>query len=338
MQQHVCDDPPALRDMRPDLEPQLETAVLRMLRKDSALRWPTLRDALAAVGARPLLDDDPVRDELARLATLGDAPAATSESLTPTEHRRRARQQPAAATPWTATPAPTPDERLYLIVAEPPSKINVGDRFEMTAVICREQGTIVVDKRVQWASSDPAVIKIDKKSGAARALTAGTARITASAHGMSSSAILDVTPTTKVPVANDRHGDRTRLIGGATLGVALASAMLWVLTDERPPVLEPIPAAEPTIPPRRDTQPIVTKEIEPPTVQRPDSPPAPREPEHVRRSATPPAPRTVAHVVSPTVAQKPESVVSTSAPMTVALTAGDRVVPSNRSDRSRTSG
>ena len=57
----LCDDagPPgaragAERARRPDCPPELEAGVLRMLAKDPADRFPTMAEALQAIGARPL--------------------------------------------------------------------------------------------------------------------------------------------------------------------------------------------------------------------------------------------------------------------------------------------
>ena len=271
MQAHTLATVPPLRERRPDLPPELEEAVARMLEKDPARRWPTLRDALAALGARPLLDDDPVRAELARLATLGEAPAATTESLTPTGQRRIEVPTPVQA----AVSAPHPDEnRLFLIVAEPPARIVVGDTFEMSAVICREQGTIVVDRRVAWSSSDPGVVRVDERSGAVKALAPGRVTISASAYGMSDSATVDVVPRQPSPARGAERAERTertegtertrvmarsRLAGGAALGAGLAAVALWALTGETLPRQSPLSQESSTGTPKptREAQRIV---------------------------------------------------------------------------------
>lgn len=48
---HLSDEPPPLREWKPDLPPDLEAAVLRMLAKDPAERYPDLAAALAALEA-----------------------------------------------------------------------------------------------------------------------------------------------------------------------------------------------------------------------------------------------------------------------------------------------
>ena len=262
MQAHAVDDPPPLRERRADLPRELERAVLRMMAKEPAQRFSTLRDALDALGARPLDDADPVRSQLATLATLGDAPAAANETLTPPDRRRdvslsppgRPGKEPLLAS-WN-TPSDDSSERLYLIAAEPPAPIQVGDRFAMSAVICREQGTIVADRRVEWTSSDPRIARIDKTSGVVEAVAPGKAIIIASAHGMTDPVTIDVLPSVR-PIPRGPGvapwSVRSRLID-ASLGVAFGTAVVVSPGDgSRERALAPLPVAQATLPPR-DTQ------------------------------------------------------------------------------------
>jgi eukaryotic-like serine/threonine-protein kinase len=69
MQGHLQRPAPPLRALRPDCPAALEAAVLRMLEKEPALRWPSMAEALRALGAFLPPEGDPVREELARLAT-----------------------------------------------------------------------------------------------------------------------------------------------------------------------------------------------------------------------------------------------------------------------------
>ncbi len=68
MQGHTDREPPPIRAIRGDCPVELEWAVMRMLDKLPNDRWPSIPDALAALGAGPLSRDDPIRGELKRLA------------------------------------------------------------------------------------------------------------------------------------------------------------------------------------------------------------------------------------------------------------------------------
>jgi eukaryotic-like serine/threonine-protein kinase len=271
MQAHTMQAVPALRDLRPDLPEELEQAVFRMLEKDPERRFATMRDALSALEAEPLHDGDPVRPELARLATLGDAPAAASDSLIPRARGRdishatpasgartpvpmsvhgsgeitpaaAASSQAHSAQPKATQSASAPDavqDKLYLIVAEPPNVIEAGDRFELTAVVCREHGTIIVDHRVQWTSSAPKIARVDK-TGVVHALIPGKAKLTASAHGLTESVTIDVRrPAVSgvdvtVPRGRIRVGDRFRLaaIPRDKHRTPVPTPVRWVSADE----------------------------------------------------------------------------------------------------------
>ncbi len=62
------DKPKPIRTFRDDCPPDIEAAVLRMLAKTPAERFPTLTEAAAALGGDRLADDDPLREYLRILA------------------------------------------------------------------------------------------------------------------------------------------------------------------------------------------------------------------------------------------------------------------------------
>ncbi len=67
-----CNDPvPAIAPLRPDCPEPLRQAVERMLAKKASDRWPTVEDAVAAIGLRTLAHDDPARSQLVALARTG---------------------------------------------------------------------------------------------------------------------------------------------------------------------------------------------------------------------------------------------------------------------------
>lgn len=66
---HVHEPPP-----RPDhLPDDIADALMRMLSKDPAERFPDVESAIAALGGMPIGNDDPVRDQLRQLARAGAA-------------------------------------------------------------------------------------------------------------------------------------------------------------------------------------------------------------------------------------------------------------------------
>jgi len=83
MYSHFHDDPPSIKLFRQDVPDELCNAVMRMLRKDPADRWPSMEDAVAAAGARQLTHDDPSRDQLIALAKTGLTHRIVAQAQTP---------------------------------------------------------------------------------------------------------------------------------------------------------------------------------------------------------------------------------------------------------------
>ena len=68
----VHEPPVPVTEVRPDCPPETAAALMRMLEKDPALRWPDVEAAVTALGGAPLTREDPIR---AQLAALGQAQA-----------------------------------------------------------------------------------------------------------------------------------------------------------------------------------------------------------------------------------------------------------------------
>jgi serine/threonine protein kinase len=71
MWKHFNEPPPSLYEARPDCPPGVAEVVERMLAKDPKARWPTMEDAVAALGQPSLAPDDPVRLQMRGLAKGG---------------------------------------------------------------------------------------------------------------------------------------------------------------------------------------------------------------------------------------------------------------------------
>src|SRR5947207_965212 len=61
MYAHFNQPPRPVTDHRPDCPPNLAAAVMRMLEKDPAQRWPSMDDVVAVCGRPSLRHDDPIR-------------------------------------------------------------------------------------------------------------------------------------------------------------------------------------------------------------------------------------------------------------------------------------
>jgi len=69
--QHLNDDPPPIRTLRPDIAPELEAAVMRALAKDPAARWADADEFIRALeGARAGLGGQPLGQDTAAFAAV----------------------------------------------------------------------------------------------------------------------------------------------------------------------------------------------------------------------------------------------------------------------------
>src|SRR3989440_12667111 len=106
MYAHFNQPPRPVTDLRLDCPPNLAAAVMRMLEKDPAQRWPSMDDVVAVCGRPSLRHDDPVRREMITLAQGGSrhvgpktptSPIALSRLRTHAPVRRRRWIWPAIA-------------------------------------------------------------------------------------------------------------------------------------------------------------------------------------------------------------------------------------------------
>ncbi len=71
MYAHVHQAPTPIESVRPDCPEGLRAAVMRMMAKDPAERWPSVEDVIAAIGSPTLTPDDPTRSQLIAIAKTG---------------------------------------------------------------------------------------------------------------------------------------------------------------------------------------------------------------------------------------------------------------------------
>src|SRR5438552_3839574 len=84
MYAHFNERPRPVTERRPDCPANLAAAVMRMLAKDPAGRWPSMDDVIAVCGRPSLRHDDPVRGEMITLARAGGRSPALAHIKTPT--------------------------------------------------------------------------------------------------------------------------------------------------------------------------------------------------------------------------------------------------------------
>ena len=190
MQAHVDRAPPPIRDVFADCPPEFEAAILRMLDKDPARRWPRMVDAIAALGAEPLAEDDALRGELIGHAA-SDGGAGLGDVPTPTSPAPRTKASSVSGS------AGRPVGGISIMPAPP--GLEVGDSFSLVAVIRGKHGTRLPTLAVAWSTDSSAVLRIDGAGGLAMALAPGSAVLTATCKGISAVLRVDVAP----PKADD---------------------------------------------------------------------------------------------------------------------------------------
>jgi eukaryotic-like serine/threonine-protein kinase len=174
MQAHLEQPPSRILERRSDCPADLEAAVLRMLEKDPAARWPSIAHAKAALGTAPLAEDDPLLAELGRLAR-----PDWNSSLPPQSARGTS---PARARGSRST-APSGAVRSISILP-PPATLESGDSFALVATLRGEHGVPLPLQAIAWTTDTPEVLRIDQGAGVATAVAPGSARLSASCEGV----------------------------------------------------------------------------------------------------------------------------------------------------------
>jgi serine/threonine-protein kinase len=207
MQAHVERAPRPLAELRAECGPDLEAAILRMLAKERSARFAKMADAMAALGAAPLADGDPLRDELSRLVAPGDPADHPAETPVATSGRSRVSGR------WSMAGRAVGG----ISILPAPAGLEAGDSFMLVAVIRGQQGTRLPPRAVEWASDNPAVLRVDPGGTTATAVAPGTATLSASSKGVSARHRVEVSPprTDEIDIAPAdeplRVGDEIRL-------------------------------------------------------------------------------------------------------------------------------
>jgi len=169
MQAHLELPPQPIRDSCGECPPHLERAILRMLPKDPAARWPSIAHAKAALGATPLSEDDPLLAQLCRFASPDWSPSSTGRPA-PTL---------AAAKQFSGAPTASPGRVRTISILPPPAALETGDSFNLVAMLRGEHGVPLPGRVVQWATDTPEVLRVDGGRGVATAVAPGSAQLSA---------------------------------------------------------------------------------------------------------------------------------------------------------------
>ena len=170
MQAQVEQTPPPIQDRCPDCPAELEAAILRMLAKDPAERFLSMAEAKAALGATPLMEDDPLLGELSRLAAAG-SPEPLSGSPIPAARSSGSRSALVG-------------QARSIVILPPPAELATGDGFALVALVRGERGLPLPGRTVDWSTDAPDVLHIDHGRSVATALAPGSALLTASCDGI----------------------------------------------------------------------------------------------------------------------------------------------------------
>jgi len=112
MRSHTDSPPPPLHDLRPDVPPAMDAAVMRMLAKTAEERFPSLAEALVSLGAVQLSHDDPLHADLQKLAAASERLDQLADFVrTPPSPVPKTRERPKQApnvAPATVLPATAP--------------------------------------------------------------------------------------------------------------------------------------------------------------------------------------------------------------------------------------
>jgi len=177
---HTLEPPPPVHELRPDCPPELSEVVDRMLKKQPDERWPDIWCALEQAGVKPLMPQDPARDDIIEAVTL----TRIGES----DERARLWEDDVREE-GSSDPQPT-----TIRIVAPQQALEPGDEVQLRATSLFESGEEIEGGPVTWDSTDPKVARIDSITGGLVAVGAGSAVITAWTAGVSQSVAIKVVP------------------------------------------------------------------------------------------------------------------------------------------------
>ena len=233
MKAHVEQPPRPITVHRPHCPAELVTAVERMLEKDPAQRWPSMGALIVAIGGRPIAHDDPIRAQLAALASSGARPARVRASrkggvatasppegkprIVPPARRLMLEQPQEVIVPAGQPPiSPAAGQRVItppeereaipdylqpeapppvatLVLSPVPRSLWVGHTLQLEATPLDASGARLRGRQVAWESSDSETADVSPR-GVVTARNPGSVTITATSDGRSDSVQIEVMP------------------------------------------------------------------------------------------------------------------------------------------------
>ena len=245
MYAHFNEPPPPITTARADCPPAIADAVMKMLEKDAANRWPTVEAAVASFGAAPLAPDDPVRTQLMTLAMKGGASQLLAGISTPQSPTPPGRSQPGRTAAGQTTGV------VGLVLSPAQVTVAVGGALQLTARPKRASGATLIGRAITWASTDTDVATVTQ-DGLVTAIQAGVATLTATCEGASAMATVTVT--------GHKKSRALAYVGGLVVVGGLAAGA-WILGPWRAKPAAPTnnaPVSVVTAPPPRPTDSTAT--------------------------------------------------------------------------------
>ena len=232
---HGGKPPTPLRELRPDCPAFLANAVMRMLEKDPANRWPSLEDLQDVFGANMAMDGGVARRALAEtVRTLRDAAGGNlvvgATSGPTSDASRRAAVTAARQSSERAR------ESIVVTISPPGATIFVSGTLELRASVSLDTGQSLPGAGAQWTSSDESVLRV-QVNGIVSGVAPGTAVVRASVGGGWSEATIRVeaAPIARLSLATPsitlRVGDvvRPEVIAVDVNGTPCAGvSMAWI--------------------------------------------------------------------------------------------------------------
>ncbi len=176
---HGSRTPVPLREVRPDCPAFLANAVMRMLEKDPANRWPSLEDLQDVFGANLAMDGGAARRKLGEtVRAMRGRPPGTSTS----SYNSGGAEIPSGER-FTSS--------VVVTISPPGATIFVSGVLELRASVAADTGQSLPGAGVQWTSSDESVLVVGP-NGSISGVAPGTAIVRASVNGGWSEATIRV--------------------------------------------------------------------------------------------------------------------------------------------------
>lgn len=206
IQAHVYGEFEPLRSKRPDCTPDFESALHRMLSKQSEDRWPSLEEAQFALGAGPRADNDDFRDKLAGLA-------APDPEVTSVLSAARPSGSGSSGDRAARTTGP-----VRIVIQNVPEELETGERARPAGLVVDEAGT-TLEREIDWSSTDPDIISVAGDPPTLTGIGPGSARIRAAVRGAPVTADIGVTVIEAKPCTLELSPTSLRLEVGERLAI-----------------------------------------------------------------------------------------------------------------------